>query len=608
MPSGRCKLEVLMNQAQAIGKEPNNGKTAALSQTATTAADVLAAALRRHDVTHVFGQSIPAAFFVIAHKYGIRQIGYRTENAGGAMADAYARISGKVGVVAAQNGPAATLLVAPLAEALKASVPMVAIVQDIPMGMTDRNAFQEFDHLTLFQSCAKWVRRLTEVSRLDDYIDQAFTAATSGRPGPAVLILPMDLLRKTAVSNPDRKSNLGHYPLDRFAPSGDAIKRVAKLIMEAKRPIIVAGGGVHLSGAAASVNELSELCGIPVATTNMGKGTVDETGPLSLGVFGNCMGPGTPGEQLGHFLTEADLVLLVGTRTNQNGTDSWKVVPATATVVHIDIDPMEVGRNYDSVRLLGDAKLTLSALVTELSNHDVSQAAGRRADVIQQIEKARPLVIAARTSIGVGRKGALRPEALMAELDKILRPDDIVVADASYSTNWVTSFLTARRAGSRFLTPRGLAGLGWGYPMALGAKVASPAARVFAIEGDGGFGHCWSELETARRMNIPVVLIVLNNSILGYELHAENIHYGVHTDACKFDSVNHAAIARAAGCWGETVESPADIAGALERALAAGVPAVLDVMIDPNAFPPLSLFGGDINPGSDEFLKVGGLS
>lgn len=594
-----------MNKVEVIENVTVQVDTASMAENASTAAGVLAAALRRHDITHVFGQSIPAAFFVLAHKYGIKQVGYRTENAGGAMADAYARISGKVGVVAAQNGPAATLLVAPLAEALKASVPLLVIVQDVPMAMTDRNAFQEFDHLSLFQPCAKWVRRVTEVSRLDDYIDQAFTAATSGRPGPAVLILPMDLLLEPAASAPDRNANLGRFPLDRYAPSSESIQAVAKLLFKAKRPVIVAGGGVHLSQACAVVSELSELMAIPVATTNMGKGAIDETGPFSLGVFGNCMGPGTLGEHLGHFLSEADLVLLVGTRTNQNGTDSWKVVPTSANIIHVDIDPMEIGRNYEAIRLLGDARLTLQALITELQLHGFRASIERRSEITTLIKDARFKINKTRNQIGIGSHNAVRPEALMAELDKILRPEDIVVADASYSTNWVTSFLTARKAGSRFLAPRGLAGLGWGYPMALGARVASPTARVFAIEGDGGFGHCWSELETARRMNLPVVLIVLNNGILGYQMHAEHVHYGVHSNACRFVSVDHAAIARAVGCWGLRVEEPGQIAEALRRALAANAPAVLDVLVDPNAFPPLSLFGTDINPAGDSFAEVG---
>ncbi|WP_106281896.1 acetolactate synthase catalytic subunit [Paraburkholderia sp. BL25I1N1] len=569
-----------------------------------TVADVLAAALGRHEVTHVFGQSIPAAFFVVAHKFGIRQVSYRTENAGGAMADGYARISGKVGVVAAQNGPAATLLVAPLAEALKASVPLVAIVQDVPTSMVDRNAFQELDHVALFGPVAKWVRRVTDATRIDDYVDAAFTAATSGRPGPAVLILPMDLLRKPAASS-NRTASLGRFPLDRYQPSSDAVGEVAKMIAASRRPYVLAGGGVHLSGASEALAQLSELAAIPVATTNMGKGVMDETSPLSLGVFGNCTGAGTMPRHLGTMLADADLVILAGTRTNQNGTDSWKAIPTSAKLVHIDIDPQEIGRTYETTRLMGDVKLTLEALTDELKKLELPFAGKRHLTLSSEIQHARAEVAKERAQISAGRPGAIRPEAIMFELDKLIRPDDIVVADASYSTNWANTFLTARKNGARFLTPRGLAGLGWGFPMAIGAKAAVPGARVFALEGDGGFGHCWSELESARRMGLPVILIVLNNSILGYEFHAENVHYGMHTDACSFGSVDHAAIARATGCFGERVEDPKDIAAALERAIAFNGPAVLDIITDSNAFPPLSLFSGDSNPAARDFPEVG---
>jgi Thiamine pyrophosphate-requiring enzymes [acetolactate synthase, pyruvate dehydrogenase (cytochrome), glyoxylate carboligase, phosphonopyruvate decarboxylase] len=593
-----------VRHTEAIDTKASEAAAVKVAPPVGTVADVLAAALSRHEVTHVFGQSIPAAFFVVAHKFGIRQVSYRTENAGGAMADGYARISGKVGVVAAQNGPAATLLVAPLAEALKASVPLVAIVQDVPTGMVDRNAFQELDHVALFGPCAKWVRRVTDATRIDDYVDAAFTAATSGRPGPAVLILPMDLLRKPAASS-GRKASLGRYPLDRYRPSADSISAVAKMIAASRRPYVLAGGGVHLSGASEALARLSEVAAIPVATTNMGKGVIDETSPLSLGVFGNCTGPGTMPRHLESLLVEADLIILAGTRTNQNGTDSWKSIPTSAKLVHIDIDPQEIGRTYETTRLMGDVKLTLEALSEELEGLDLPFAGKRSLTVASEISLARGEVAKERALISPGRPGAIRPEAVMFELDKLLRPDDIVVADASYSTNWANTFLTARKNGARFLTPRGLAGLGWGFPMAIGAKAAVPGARVFALEGDGGFGHCWSELESARRMGLPVILIVLNNSILGYEYHAENVHYGVHTDACSFGSVDHAAIARATGCFGERVENPSDIAAALERAIAFNGPAVLDVITDANAFPPLSLFSGDNNPAARDFDEVG---
>jgi acetolactate synthase-1/2/3 large subunit len=569
-----------------------------------TVAEVMAAALRRHGVTEIFGQSIPAALFVVSHRYGIRQIGYRTENAGGAMADGYARISGKVGVVAAQNGPAATLLVAPLAEALKASVPLVAIVQDVPRSMTDRNAFQEYDHLKLFDGCAKWVRRIEDATRIDDYVDMAFTMAASGRAGPAVLIVPMDLFRMPAQSAAHRSGSAGTFPLDRLVPEPARIEEAARLLAAAKRPLIVAGGGVHLSGAAQVLQAFSAATNIPVATTNMGKGAVDETAPLTAGVFGNCMGPGTVGGQLRVLAEQADVVLLLGTRTNQNGTDTWKLYPPAARFIHIDIDPLEIGRNYEALRLAGDVAATLPLLQQALAGRDLSAIQARASEVKAMIAAARIEAERQRKDIPPGREGALRPEHLMRALDAMLGPDDIVVADASYSTNWVNVFLTARRAGARFLTPRGLAGLGWGFPMALGAKAARPGARVFVLEGDGGFGHCWSELETARRMNLPVVLMVLNNGILGYELHAEHVHYGVHSDACVFTHVDHAAIAAACGCHAESVRRNEDIVPALERATASGRMAVLDVMIDPDAYPPLSLFEGK-QPAGDHFEGVG---
>ncbi len=182
----------------------------------------------------------------------------------------------------------------------------------------------------------------------------------------------------------------------------------------------------------------------------------------------------------------------------------------------------------------------------------------------------------------------------MSELAMRLTASDIVVADASYASIWISNYLRAERAGQRFLTPRGIAGLGWGLPLALGAKVAAPAARVFCLAGDGGFAHCWAELETATRMGLPVITMVLNNGILGYQKHAELSRYGAHTDAVTFAAVDHAAIARACGCVGVRVDDPAKLGPALDEAIACGRPAVIDVVTDPNAYPPITGFAGAI--------------
>jgi acetolactate synthase-1/2/3 large subunit len=550
--------------------------------------EALAAGLARHGVTMMFSQCFPVRTQHVAPKYGIRQIGFRTENAGGYMADGYARITRRIAVLAGQSGPAATLLVPPLCEAMKASVPILALIEESSSIEADRNAFQELDHFALFSGCSKWTRRVTHPERLDDYLDMAIVQATTGRPGPVVLILPSDFMGMEAVPNPHRTVSLGEFPLDRMQPPQDRVREAAAMFKAAQRPLIVAGGGVHLSDATSELVALAELGAIPVATTNHGKGAIEECSPLSLGVFGNCMGQGSRTLHLRSYAAEADLILFVGTRTNANGTANWTLFPAGAQYVHIDIDGLEVGRNYEAFRLVGDAKATLSALLDELAESDFPDRVARAGRIAQDTDAARTTSETVLNQIGAGVQGAVRPEHLMRVLDKLLRPQDVVCADASYSTNWASSYLSARTTGARFITPRGMAGLGWGMPMAMGAKLARPEANVFALVGDGGFAHVWSELESARRLDIPVVTIVLNNQILAYQRHGEEWFMYHHSDASDLGPVDHAAIARACGCFGERISSPEAFGPALERALASGLPAVLDVMTDAEAKPPLS--------------------
>jgi acetolactate synthase-1/2/3 large subunit len=320
-------------------------------------------------------------------------------------------------------------------------------------------------------------------------------------------------------------------------------------------------------------------------TTVMGKGAVAEAHPLSLGVGGNVLGRMSPSHYLKPLIGEADVMLLVGTRTAQNGTDSWTALPKNARFIHIDIDAGEVGRNYEALRLIGDAKLTLAALTEKLRGRRT-----RSQDLVRRIAAA--FEKAAKDAAPLLRSDAspVRPERLMADIQQVLTPDTIVVADASYSTVWVACYLKSLRVGMRFLTPRGIAGLGWGLPMALGAKVAQPASPIVCVVGDGAFGHVWSELETARRTQTPIVITVLNNGVLGYQKDAEDVKFGRHTSACQFSPVDHAAIARACGCRGISIRKPGDYLPALKEALSLNETTVLDVDTDPEAYPPITLF------------------
>lgn len=453
------------------------------NQSGNTVADTIARTLLAHGVTKVFGQSLPSAFFLAAERHGIDQVSYRTENAGGAMADAYARVSNRIGVIGAQNGPAATLLVPPLAEAMKVSIPILALVQEVPTTARDKNAFQEFDHYALFAGVAKSINTITDPARTQEYVEAALRAATTGRPGPVVLLLPSDVLTEEApeVRAPIRP--LTTFPLDRTRPDAASIEAAAVAIAAADRPLVIAGGGVHLSGAVDELVALQEDFTLPVATTNMGKGAVDESHPLSLGVIGNAMGEGSPQAWAKSILQDTDLVVLVGTRTNENGTDSWRLLPEGATFVHIDIDGLEVGRNYASLPLVGDAKCALADLHAALADKNLRHLAHGREAAMQHV--ARP---AAPPVLQAVQDWAILPQQIAAVIDELVDDDAILVADASYATLWTTYYLSAKKAGQRFLTPRGLAGLGWGFPMALGAKVAAPDSQVVCLTGDGGFG------------------------------------------------------------------------------------------------------------------------
>ena len=565
-------------------------------QANSTVAERIAFTLKRHGVEFIFAQSLPSAVILAAEALGIRQIAYRQENMGGAMADGYARVSGRIAVVAAQNGPAATLLVPPLAEAYKASIPVVALVQDVERPQLDRNAFQELDHLTLFASCAKSVRRILTADRVEDYVDGAFVAAGSGRPGPAVLLLPADLLREAAAPTRARRTTrYDSWPIDRTQPHSVVIERAADMIAAARSPVILAGGGAASASASAALSRIQETAHLPVFTTNMGKGSVDDFHPLSCGVLGALTGPRSLGRRMRPLLDEADVVLLVGTRTNQNGTDSWRLIPPAAELIHIDIDPEEIGRNYQALRLVGDAATTLEVLCAALQARDLGPRRKRRPEVEDRVAAAWRAFDIDRSPLRESSSRPIRPERIMKSVQDVLTPEMTIVADASYSSMWIVGQLRAVRAGMRFITPRGLAGLGWGLPLAMGAKLARPQHPVVAIVGDGGFAHSWAEIETMVRSDLAVIVMVINNGLLGYQKDAETAKFGRSTTACQLSPVSHAEIARACGCDAIRVEAPGDLAPALMAALTSGRPWLIDIISAPDAHPPLSLYDGTLD-------------
>ena len=561
-----------------------------------TNAQRMAHALKKNEVEYLFGQSNPPSITLACDDIGIKQIGYRQENAGSYMTQGYAMVTGKVPVITAQNGPAATLLVPGLAESKKSSYPVVAIVEEVERKHEEKNAFQEFEHDDLFKGVSKWTRKISIPEKIEEYVDRAFTIASSGRPGPVVLLCPKDIFNDTTESTIDIEEDsdfkLGNFPLDRFSASQESIEKVAELLVNAKKPLIYAGGGVVSSNGHGILRNIQEHVGIPIATTTMGKGSVDENHPLTIGPIGYYMGIRGITRHSRDYIKDSDVILLIGNRTNQNGTDTWSLLPEDAKYVHIDIDPTEIGRNYKSLRLVGDAKTTLENLYETLKEKDLTTRNNSRQNFESEISKSKQLHKKGLEDVLADENNAkIKVERFLYEIDKKLDDDHIVVADASISSVWNVNYITAEK-NRKFIFPRGLAGLGWGLPLAMGAKIGKPDRKVFCLAGDGGFGHVWSELETCKRHGIDVVLVVINNNILGYQKYAETAMYGRYTNVCDFNFVDHTKIAEACGVKAMKLDDVKNISRVLDEAMNYEGSVLIDLISDPDNIPPVTIMDG----------------
>ena len=429
----------------------------------------------------------------------------------------------------------------------------------------------------------------------------AFAAAAGGRPGPAVLLCPDRPARRAGRTLPARPQAAVSAAIRWTAcwPTRRSIDAAAELLASAERPLVVAGGGVHLSDATRRAGRCCRRsCSLPVATTTMGKGAVDERHPLSLGVIGYFMGPGGMARHQRSWSRTPTSCFWSATAPTRTARIPGACLPRAARFIHLDIDGAEIGRNYEALRLVGDAKLTLAALTARSCARDFDEAArGQACAGAQHRRKARERIGA--EAAPLLRSGAPTdpPGAADGEIWRsVLAPTDIVVADASYASIWIDELpdRAARRAcGSlRRAASRAWAG---GCRWRSAPSWPRPTGRCVCLVRRRRLRPCLVGAGDARAgIRLPVTVTVLNNGILGYQKHAEDVQFGAHTTAVDFPPVDHAAIARACGVKGVRVEDPADYAAALAEATAAPVTTVIDVIVDPEAYPPISSFEGKL--------------
>src|SRR3954447_19107760 len=555
--------------------------TAALNKPVETRATTLNGAqavvemLKSHGVEIVFGlcgdTSLPLYDALARLPHGIKHVLTRDERHAAYMADGYARVSGKVGVCEGPSGGGATYILPGLVEANESSVPILAINTDVAVSSRNRFTLTELDQRALMKPLTKWNAVLDRAADIPRTFRAAFEAMTTGRPGAAHIALPFDV-QNAPVERADvwADPTLGAFPSRRVAPDPFFIELAAKTLRNAKNPVVICGGGVVLSNAQSELTALAEKLNAPVATTVSGKGSIDERCAHSVGVVGS--NGGTP--QTRALVDAADVVIFVGCRAGSVTTERWRhPAPGRARIIHIDADPTVPGTNYKvDVPIVADAKLALAAL---------EEAVEKREGDLSFVDAKKREKFEAFDALARSDDVPIKPERVVAALDKLLPKDSILVADPGTPCPYFSAYYVVKGSGRRFFSNRAHGALGYALAAALGAHIGRPAVKTVAVMGDGSFGMCVGELETALRLKLPITFIVISNAVYGWIKAGQKSGYGERYFSVDFGVTDHAKVAEAFGVRSWRVFDPMKLRSVLKQALAHGGPTLVDIVCQP---------------------------
>jgi acetolactate synthase-1/2/3 large subunit len=543
--------------------------------TKMSGAKALIESLERQKVDVVFGILGGAVLpiYDILCKSRIRHILCRHEQGAAHAADGYARASGKPGVCMATSGPGATNLVTGIANAYMDSAPIIALTGQVPSTgvntsyMIGRDAFQEADIIGITTPITKHNYQLRTAAEIPKTVKTAFYVATTGRPGPVLIDIPKNV--QTEVAEMDFSNGIqirGYKPTSNPHPL--QIRKAAELLAEAERPCILAGGGVVTSDASPELIQLAELLMAPVATSFMGKGSFPEIHPLSLGSIGMHGNPAA-----NKLLCEADVLLAVGTRFSDRATGQLDKFCAPTKKIHIDIDTAEIGKNIDvDIPIVADAKKALQALNERLEKQ--LKKKGNSAWT-KRVKETKQML----SPQSEDKSKDLKPKALLKQLRKLLPADSIVTTEVGQNQMWAALYFNALKPRT-FISSGGLGTMGFGFPAAIGAKVACPERPVVDIAGDGSFRMTEQELATSVTEDIPVIVVVLNNSVLGMVAQWQRMFFKGRYSAVKLGSLpDFVKLAEAYGALGLRARSIAEFSKAIKTALKSNVTTVIDVPI-----------------------------
>ena len=543
--------------------------------TEMSGAKALIKSLEKQKVDVIFGILGGAVLPIYDHFLNseIRHILCRHEQGAAHAAEGYARASGKPGVCLATSGPGATNLVTGIANAYMDSTPIIALTGQVPTTsanttyMIGRDSFQEADIVGISSPITKYNFQIKTAAEIPETVKNAFYIATTGRPGPVLIDIPKNL--QTEIADMDFSDKIGikgYKP--RSKPHPLQIKKAVKLLIKAEKPVILSGGGVIISNATNELLKTAEVLIAPVATSFMGKGSFPENHPLSIGCIGMHGNP-----VANKLLCEADVVLAVGTRFSDRATGTLDTFCSSAKKIHIDIDAAEIGKNIEvDIPIVADAKKTLREI-----NNRILKRGKNRGDTPWKIR-----VKETKQQLNQPPKKndkSLNPKSLLYELRKILPNDTIVTTEVGQNQMWSALYFNALKPRT-FISSGGLGTMGFGFPAAIGAKVACPNKPVVDIAGDGSFRMTEQELATSVTEDIPVIVIVLNNSVLGMVAQWQRLFFKKRYSAIKLgNSPDFVKLAEAYGAQGQRAESLNEVSEAVKKALKSDVTTVIDIPI-----------------------------
>jgi acetolactate synthase-1/2/3 large subunit len=549
--------------------------------TSVTGAEAAVRMLQHHGVRHVFGlcgdTSLPFYDALARLDHGIEHVLTRDERSAAYMADAYARVTGRVGVCEGPSGGGATYILPGVVEANESSVAMVAITSDVPVAARGRYPLTALDQAALFAPLTKWNAVVDEVGQIPHLFRTAFRAATTGRPGATHIGLPYDL-QKQELDAGDLWATAAHgrFPAFRTGPDPDAVAACADAILAATSPAFVCGGGPIISGACDELVALAELIDAPVASTVSGHGVIADDHPLAIGVVGANGGT----DETRAALAAADLVIFVGCRAGSTTTEHATVPPRGTPVVHVDVDPMVVGATYPlAAAMVGDARLCLAALRAEIDRRLAGEP--RRTGVVDRLASLREAKRAAFAQLAASTETPIRPERVLAALQRSLPRDAIVVTDPGTPCPYVSGHFAFNETGRHFITNRAHGALGFSLPASIGAAYGAPEAKVVALMGDGSFGFAVGELETVVRKALPITFIVFSNASFGWIKASQKSGYDARYFSVDFNRTDHAAIAAAYGLKTWRVDDPNEVEAAIGAAVRHDGPSLVDVIAQP---------------------------